>query len=187
MSRVEPSKYWTLVESTDWTCNLVDPEGHYGAYIKGDGCVNLWGYDNPKVDRSVSGPTYRGEDDFYEHICDIDERITRLIALREMAIRYFEEHGASSTRDDWYYGKPFAEQIETLPPRAPEEVFAQIVADREEQYAKQVKHYTAYGIEEKDIDNLLSISKLDDQFYTIRLRDGRTWQKSIEEVEQVQE
>lgn len=50
------------------------------AAVKWDGCVNLW--------RTYDGPKERD----YIHICDLDEYIEQLIALRDAAKAHFKDN-----------------------------------------------------------------------------------------------
>ena len=67
--KVEPSQYWTVLPSSnDWACNVIDPEGYYSAYIKGDGCVHIWRYATQKEDMTKPSPTrtWYGKDQFID-------------------------------------------------------------------------------------------------------------------------
>lgn len=113
--KTPPTDYWTVLpSSTDWALNIIDPDGRHGAYIKGDGCVHVWEYANQKEDMSCPEPTRtwygNGKDDFHDEeaeyrMIDLDNEILRLLTLRETAIRYFEEHGCQTAREEFYYGK----------------------------------------------------------------------------------
>lgn len=71
----------------DHWIDLRDPEGWYTASVRWDGCIQLYRYWNyphePGVDRD-------GDCD-YSHICDIDDEISRLQALKAKAIEHFGE------------------------------------------------------------------------------------------------
>jgi len=62
-----------------------DPEGWWSAVVKKDGCVHLNRYyGSPMSDQNEN------ETD-YIHICDIDDAIERLKALKQMALAHFGE------------------------------------------------------------------------------------------------
>ena len=68
------------------TVEFRDPEGWWRATVKWDGCIDLWRYFNVPMDVQN-----RREDDepSYLHICDLDDTIRRLLALRRLARRAF--------------------------------------------------------------------------------------------------
>ena len=179
--KVNPSEYWTVLSSSnDWAVNAVSPDGFFGAYVKGDGCVHIWDYGHEKEDRTRPDPT-QCENASYEHICFLDEQIARLIALRETAIRHFEQHGGPASREKWYYGKPMP-IIDTMPPRSPEEQRAIFDSFEAERYQQRVAQAAKMGIAEEDIDQI-AMSGTDGDAYFVQLRDGRKYTKPISEVE----
>lgn len=69
--------------SSAWL-SLVDPEGWWKAGVKFDGCVHFTRHFNVPF-------TLGGEDTDYIHICDVDEMIAMLQALKAEAARHFGE------------------------------------------------------------------------------------------------
>lgn len=66
--------------------DLIDPEGWYKASVKWDGCVHF------RRAYNLPYPHPEGDDDAFEdyiHICDLDEFIARLQALKQKAIEHF--------------------------------------------------------------------------------------------------
>ena len=72
-------------QSTEHWLELVDPGGWYHAVVKRDGCVHFRRYFNDPRDSADRNP----DDEDYFHICDLDEEIARLQALRAKAIEFF--------------------------------------------------------------------------------------------------
>lgn len=67
---------------------LVDPDKYQRAYIRADGCLNLLFYDEAWL--------FDHDRHSYDwHICNIDEAIARLQAIKDMAVQYFAERGKS--------------------------------------------------------------------------------------------
>lgn len=65
---------WQIDESSqDHWLTLRDPKGVWKADVKWDGCVDL---------------LHQGD---YFHICELDDFIERLQALRKIAVDYFEQ------------------------------------------------------------------------------------------------
>ncbi len=65
---------------------LVDPEGWYHAVVMWDGCIQF--------DRYFNVPIREGRDDEDAdslHICDLDDMIARLQALKAEALKHFSE------------------------------------------------------------------------------------------------
>jgi hypothetical protein len=76
---------WVLTEDHEAIPTFVDPDGWWEAGVRFDGCVHLRHYSNrPRTD-----PERRLEDEDYIHICDLDDAIARLVALREAAQSHF--------------------------------------------------------------------------------------------------
>ena len=61
------------------------PNVWYSAFVKWDGCIELIRYFNVPRDLAPE----RGDDYDQIHICDIDETIERLQALKTAAIEHF--------------------------------------------------------------------------------------------------
>ncbi len=88
--------FWKVIQERThhhWL-ELHDPEGWWEATVKWDGCVDLHKAGNVPFDdahgHSYSDMKYRDEEcDDYIHICDLDDAIARLQALREMALAHF--------------------------------------------------------------------------------------------------
>lgn len=78
---------WTVVpEKTEehWL-EVRDPEGWWSASVKWDGCVHLNRYAPHPVDASRPG-----DEPDYLHICDLDEVIERLQAIKALALKHFK-------------------------------------------------------------------------------------------------
>lgn len=71
----------------DYFTHFLDPEGWYSARVKWDGCVDFYRYMNIPLERRELGE--EDECDCYIHICNIDDMIKRLEALREQATAYY--------------------------------------------------------------------------------------------------
>jgi hypothetical protein len=73
---------WEIVaeKSAPHWLELRDPDGWYEASVKWDGCVHFL--------RHFNEPDGKGDTD-YLHICDLDEEIARLTALRDMSRAHF--------------------------------------------------------------------------------------------------
>jgi len=77
--------YWQRDEKKDY-CLLADPEKFMRAYVRADGCLNLLFYNDEWL--------FDHDRHSYDwHICEIDEAIERLQAIKEMAVKYFAEKG----------------------------------------------------------------------------------------------
>ncbi len=90
---VEPSMMadlWKIVGTEDYFLELEDPEGWWKAGIKWDGCVNLWQYNNLSLDEDRERKSQQCLD-HYIHICDIDDAIKRLEAIKAAAVKHFGE------------------------------------------------------------------------------------------------
>lgn len=90
---ITPGKfYWRKklkLEKTEphWL-ELVDPEGWYHAIVKFDGCIHFNRYCNIPIHELQPG---QEADIDYLHICDLDDTIARLQALRDIAKAHFGE------------------------------------------------------------------------------------------------
>jgi len=82
---------WEKVEAHEYRAEFQDPEGWYRASVKLDGCIDM--------QRAYNVPFPRNDDEDEDmadtmHICDIDEHIERLIALRDAAREHFGDEWA---------------------------------------------------------------------------------------------
>lgn len=72
-----------------------DPDGWWEAVVKWDGCIHLHHAGNVPFDKehgdSQSSEAERDKSacDDYIHLCDIDDAIARLQALKQMALAHF--------------------------------------------------------------------------------------------------
>ena len=80
---IEIEKLWKKGNDRyDFSFTLEDPEGWYSAYIKKDGCIDFSRFFN----RPLSDPRVDSDDDIDRiHICDLDDLIERLKAIRTVA------------------------------------------------------------------------------------------------------
>lgn len=97
MSQSKQQVYWQIKKesTTDHWLELVDPEGWYSAGVRWDGCVYFYRYFNAPI----SDKTRDDEDPNYLHICDIDDAIARLQALKQIAQQFF-----SGEQGEEYWG-----------------------------------------------------------------------------------
>lgn len=67
---------------------LSDEDGSYHASVKWDGCIHFDRYENipATIDPERKGP---GCCDSYIHICNVDDMIARLQALKQEALLHF--------------------------------------------------------------------------------------------------
>lgn len=85
------AQFWELNEakSSEYFAEFLDAQmgdpgsRWWSAGVKADGCVNLYRYHNEPM-----GQTKPDNID-YMHLCDLDETIARLTALRDAAKDYF--------------------------------------------------------------------------------------------------
>jgi hypothetical protein len=78
---------WKVTEINNAVIQLDDEEGWWSAIVKWDGCVDFYRYHNwPKGET----PEGREEVSDYIHICDVDDLIARLQALKEAAKTNFD-------------------------------------------------------------------------------------------------
>lgn len=75
--------------SGDYYLAVDDGEGWYSAGIRFDGCVHFYRYFNLPWGGAPHNPEAENNTD-YIHICDIDDMIDRLQALKEMARQHFK-------------------------------------------------------------------------------------------------
>jgi len=68
--------HWNIVEKQDHFLSAKDPDGWYSASVKWDGCIDFTRYFNEP----------NGEMKDSIHICDIDDMIARLQALKQLCI-----------------------------------------------------------------------------------------------------
>jgi len=86
------SELWKVDQewASEFLLEIKDPEGWYRAAVRYDGCIDLYRYFNtpvgldPENDREMT-------DDI--HICDIDDFIARLQALKQEAHKHFGNNG----------------------------------------------------------------------------------------------
>jgi len=78
-------------KTKDHWLELKDPEGWYSAVVKWDGCIHFNRYYNEPMDSEYHKTTDQANVD-YIHICDVDDMIARLKALKETALEYFGEY-----------------------------------------------------------------------------------------------
>ena len=86
------AELWEKTDSTPHRLVVQDPEKWYDADVRSDGCIDFTRYFNFPLDWPE-----RDEDDVdcYIHICDIDDFIARLKALKQMAIEHFGDSWAA--------------------------------------------------------------------------------------------
>lgn len=76
---------------------FVDPNGWRRARVKWDGCIDLHTYANTPL--TIRGKGEEDSCDCYIHICDIDDFMLELEALRTAAQKHFDEHNPGC--DGW--------------------------------------------------------------------------------------
>ncbi len=77
--------YWRQDDKKDYLL-LADPDQYLKAYVRADGCINLLFYDEHWL--------FEHDRHSYDwHICEIDEAIARLQAIKSLAIQYFAQRG----------------------------------------------------------------------------------------------
>lgn len=93
-------QFWTTRENKG-LLHLLDVDKHLRAYVKWDGTIHMWYYDDSKVgfdhdtglaDYTDLGFEGKSHHDYYDFF-DIDEQIARLQSLRELAVKWFAERG----------------------------------------------------------------------------------------------
>jgi hypothetical protein len=92
MSDKPDKPLWEIDEakSADHWLELNDPKGWRSAIAKWDGCVHYYRYFNTPRGMDTKNDEEEGD---YLHICNIDEEIARLQALKRIAANYFVERG----------------------------------------------------------------------------------------------
>lgn len=87
------TEHWAVVpeKTTEHWLQVRDPAGWYSAYVRWDGCIGFYRlYNNPLPEGAEAEQARWEEDDHdYLHICDLDDEIARLQALREAARQHF--------------------------------------------------------------------------------------------------
>ena len=83
MTPINPS--WAVVpeNTTELWLSLREPDGWYRASVRSDGCLELYRHFNDP------DPKTKESDIAQMHICDLDDFIRRLEALRETAKVHF--------------------------------------------------------------------------------------------------
>jgi hypothetical protein len=84
----DPASFWVIDEekTQDGWLEVVHPKGWYSAIVRDDGCIHFYRYHNVPI----TDPEHDDDElTDYLHICDIDEEIRRLQALKTMARRQF--------------------------------------------------------------------------------------------------
>lgn len=82
-------KFWEIKEARQHCLKLKDPEGWYTAAVKWDGCIHFNRYFN--APHKEGETRLEHETDDYLHICDIDDLIERLQALKAEAKKHYGE------------------------------------------------------------------------------------------------
>jgi hypothetical protein len=78
---------WRIIadKSSNVRLEVQDPDGWYDASVKWDGCIDFRRYKNAPLD----DPDRSDELDDVLHICELDDEIERLQALRAVAVEHF--------------------------------------------------------------------------------------------------
>lgn len=90
---VDLNSLWKIdaAKTQDHWLEVVDPEGWWKASVKWDGCIHFTRYFNiPYEDGQDRTKDEQATED-YIHICDLDDYIRRLQALRFMADKHFKK------------------------------------------------------------------------------------------------
>ncbi len=80
---------WKIVEGDDYCFEVVDPSGWYKAFVKWDGCFEFYRAFNIPFPETNKHPQLIDQ----IHICDINELIEQLQALKIVAKQYFAGTG----------------------------------------------------------------------------------------------
>ncbi len=82
---------WNILQdqSSEYMIEVEDPDGWRSATVKWDGCIHYYRYYNTPKGLDAAND----EECDYIHLCDIDDEIARLQALKRLAYTYFEQHG----------------------------------------------------------------------------------------------
>ena len=85
-------EYWVLDKQDErYYVDLKDPDGHWEAHVKWDGCIDLREFANtPNSPGRTPDPC-----DTYIHICNLDDFIMRLLALKLAAKTHLGSDWAS--------------------------------------------------------------------------------------------
>jgi len=83
------SDFWKITKQDDLILYLEDPLGFWSATVKWDGCIDLTRLFNLPL------PITNDPDQLVDmlHLCDINEAIERLQALKELAKAHFAQTG----------------------------------------------------------------------------------------------
>ncbi len=81
---------WSLIKRDTYQAIFRDQHGHWQADIH-SGCLHLWQATNRAFDADSPEPGASDEDDDYMHICDLDEFIDTLLALRLRIVKELGE------------------------------------------------------------------------------------------------
>lgn len=74
------SSPWKITDDGEYVIYAEDPEGWYSARCKWDGCVDFSRYFNLPMHE----PSRNEDDEDSLHICELDDFITELTALRDL-------------------------------------------------------------------------------------------------------
>jgi|SRR5450631_35029 len=100
MGSEEQQQYWTIKEEQG-LLHLLDIEKHVHVYVKWDGELHIWYYDDDATgfdhdtgieDHRDWGFTGKSHHDYYR-MADIDEELARLQSLRALAVAWFAKQG----------------------------------------------------------------------------------------------
>jgi hypothetical protein len=123
----EKQHFWDIHEENG-LLHLLDPDKHMYAYVKWDGEIHVWYYDDGSMgfdhdtglkDYTEYGFKGKSHHDYYD-MFDIDEQIARLQSLREVAAKWFAENKQKRWPPDWENyrtSKIDIEQAQELPPQ----------------------------------------------------------------------
>lgn len=78
------STLWAITEDEPYRFVAVDPEGWWRAAVKEDGCISFSRFFN----RPLFAPDREPDDEAQMHICELDDLIERLTALKALADRH---------------------------------------------------------------------------------------------------
>lgn len=86
-----PAAYWQggPADTNEYCLSVMDPNRWWKAVVKFDGCVHFNHAHNAAFKPDGSDNTENGGDSDYSHICDLDDYIERLLALRDLALKHF--------------------------------------------------------------------------------------------------
>lgn len=123
MDSEEQPQYWTIKEEHG-LLHVLDVEKHVHVYVKWDGELHIWYYDDDATgfdydtgieDHRDWGFTGKSHHDYYR-MADIDEELARLQSLRALAVAWFARQGKRFPPDWEGYrkGGVSIEQAQTL-------------------------------------------------------------------------